>query len=241
MNSQFQAPPLTKTNKVLLITAGLFFLLHSILKAVGAFSLADYVGLSGYGLFHGMVYQLVTYSLVETSLMSFIFSGMIIWFVGSELEALWGSKIYIRFLLLTTVGVGLIYTLVGLLFFYGTTVYVTPLHGLAGLNFALLIAYAMLYPDRQMSLMMLFPVRARTFCFVLVGIEAYMAIFSSFTSAWAHLLAMGLSYLIIRFQTQPILKALLNRSFTKSTAKGSGKKHLYVVKDEEKDPPKYWQ
>ena len=237
---QFQAPPLTKVNKAILITSGAFFLLHSILKAVGALNLVDFVGLSGYGLFHGLIYQLVSYSFMEVHLMSYIFSSMVVWFVGSELENMWGSKVYLRFLLLAVVGTGLVYALIGLVFFYGTPFYMTPLHGLAGINFALLIAYAILYPDRQMSLMMLFPVRSRTFCFILVAIEAYMAVFASLSSAWAHLLAMGFSYLIIKFQTKPIIKMVLNSSF-KSAKKGSGKKHLYVVKDDDQNPPKYWQ
>ncbi len=237
---QFQAPPLTKVNKILLISVGVTFLVYSILKAVGALNLVQFLGLSANGLFNGLIFQLFTYGLVETQLMSLIFSGMVVWFVGSELESLWGSRVYLRFLLLTVVGVGLIYTLIGLIFFYGTNVYMTPIHGLAGINFALLTAYAILYPDRQMSLMMIFPVRARTFCLILGAIEAYMAIFTSFSSAWAHLLAMGISFLIIRFQTQPLLKRVLNSTFSAKKS-SSSKKHLYVVKDEEKDPPKYWQ
>ena len=90
-----------------------------------------------------------------------------------------------------------------------------------------------------MSLMMIFPMRARTFCWILAGIEAYMAIFSNLTSAWAHLLAMGISYLIIRFQTTPLVRKVLNASFEK---KKRTKGHLYVVKEEnDQKPPKFWQ
>lgn len=234
---QFQAPPLTKINKIILITSGVAFLAHSILKAVGAFSLVNYLGLSASGLFHGHVYQLFTYVFVETQFMSFIFNSLVIWFIGSELESNWGSKIYLRFVILTATGVGLIFALVNLLFFYGTALYGTPLHGLTGLNFAFLMAYAVLYPDRQMSLMMIFPMKSRTFCLILAGIEAYMAIFTNFTSAWAHLLAMGISFLIIHFQSKPLMRKVLNSSFKSP----KGKKHLYVVKDDDKDPPKYWQ
>lgn len=235
---QFQAPPITKTNKILLIIAGACFLLGAILKAIGAFSLVSILGLSGGGLFSGMVWQLLTYPFIETQLMNFLFNALLVWFVGSELEGLWGTRIYLRFLLLVTLGVGLIFCGVGLLFFFGTPVYFAPVHGLNGVNFALLIAYAMLYPDRQLSMMMIFPMRARTFCWILVGIEAYMALFSSYLTAWAHLLAMGISYLIIHFQSRPLIKKVLNSTF--ATKKG-GKKHLYVVKDDDQNPPKYWQ
>ena len=187
----------------------------------------------------GFVFQLVTYPFIEVNLMGFIFNALVVWFIGSELERQWGTKIYVRFLLINVLGVGLIYALVNLLFFYGTFTYSAPIHGLTGINFAMLIAYSLLYPDRQMSLMMIFPMRARTFCWILAGIEAYMAIFSNLTSAWAHLLAMGISYLIIRFQTTPLVRKALNATFE---TKKRTKSHLYVVKEEDdQKPPKFWQ
>jgi len=235
---QFQAPPLTKVNRILLIGSVSCFLVGAILKAIGAFSLVSLLGLSASGLFSGFIFQILTYPFIETELIGFLFNALLIWFMGSEIEKLWGSKIYLRFLSAVIITVGLIYTLVSTVFFFGTFLYTAQLHGLSGINFALLIAYATLYPDRQLSLMMIFPMRARTFCWILAGIEAYYAIFSSMATSWAHLLAMGISYLLIRYQTQPLIRSVLNSSFTKRKAK---KGHLYVVKDDDKDPPKYWQ
>lgn len=234
---QFQAPPLSKTNKTILIASGVCFLAFSILKAVGAFNLLTLLGLSPSGLMKGLVFQLITYPLVETGLMGFLFNALIIWFIGSELERQWGARVYLRFILITVILVGLIYAGVSFLFF-GSSTYSNPLHGLTGVNFAMLIAYAILYPDRQMSMMMIFPMKARTFCFILAGIEAYMALFGNFMASWAHLLAMGISYLIIRFQTKPLIRKALNASFEK---KKQSKSHLYVVKDEDEKPPKFWQ
>lgn len=235
---QFQAPELTKINKIILILTGVCFLSASILKAIGAFSLQGIIGLSGSGLLSGLIYQLVTYPFVEVHFMSFLFNSLVVWFIGSELERQWGQKIYLRFLLITVLVVGLIYSLVSIVFFFGTPVYFSSLYGLTGVNFALLIAYALLHPHRQMSMMMIFPMKARTFCWILAGIEAYMALFSGATTAWAHLLAMGVSFLIIHFQTNPVVKMVLNATWER---KSKAKRHLYVVKDEDKKPPKYWQ
>jgi membrane associated rhomboid family serine protease len=233
----FQAPPLTKTNKVLLIATGVCFLAFSIFKAVGAFNLVSVLGLSPAGLSGGLIYQLVTYPFVETNLMSFLFNALVVWFIGSELESQWGQRVYLRFLLINVMGVGLIFAVVNFLFLGGLN-YGTALHGLSGINFAMLMAYATLYPDRQMSMMMIFPMKARTFCWILAGIEAYLALFSNFAASWAHLLAMGISYLIIRFQTQSLVRKALNATFE---TKKRGKGHLYVVKDDDQKPPKYWQ
>jgi membrane associated rhomboid family serine protease len=230
---------MTPVNKVIVITTAALFILQAILKAVGAFSLVPVLGLSGAGAFSGLLYQFVTYPLIEVQLMSALFNCLLVWFIGSELESMWGRKVYLRFLLLTVIGVGIFYTLVSFVFFHGTHVYESPLFGLNGINFALLIAYATCYPDRQLSLMMIFPMRAQTFCWVLAGIEAYMALFSNITTSWAHLLAMGLSWLIIRFQRTTFLSKVLNHSFERK--KSSKKSHLYVVKDDDQKPPKYWQ
>lgn len=235
---QFQAPPLTKTNKIILIATGVCFLIAAVSQAVGAFSLPSLLGLSAAGLSKGLIYQLLTYPLVETQLMSFLFNSLVVWFIGSELERQWGGRIYLRFLLINVLGVALVFSLINFIFFFGTTPFFTPLSGLTGINFAMLIAYSLLYPDRQMSFMMIFPMRARTFCWILVGIEAYMALFSNLTAAWAHLLAMGMSYLIIQFQNRPLIRKALNASFE---TKKRSRNHLYVVKDEDQKPPKFWQ
>jgi membrane associated rhomboid family serine protease len=235
---QFSAPPLTKMNKIILISTGACFLLFSILKAVGAFNLVSVLGLSASDLVRGHVYQLITYPLVETGLMGFVFNSLIIWFIGSELEGQWGSKIYLRFLLINVVVVGLIYSILNVALFYGTQAYFGSLHGLSGINFAMLASYAILYPDRQMAFMMIFPMKSRTFCLILAAIEAYLALFSDLTSSWAHLLAMVISYFVIKFQGRPLLKKILQSDFrSKKTTRG----HLYVVKDEDQKPPKFWQ
>lgn len=236
---QFQAPQLSKLNKIILITAVVGFLVTAILKAIGAFSLPSILGLSSNGISNGLVFQLITYPFVETQLMSMLFNGLILWFIGSELESQWGTKIYLRFLLLVVLGVGLIFSLVNLIFFFGTSVHFASLYGLSGINLALLIAYSLIYPDRQMAFMMIFPMKARTFCWILVAIEAYMAIFTSIKTSWAHLLGMAISFLIIHFQNRPLIKKVLKSQWGES--RKAKKKHLYVVKDDDQNPPKYWQ
>jgi membrane associated rhomboid family serine protease len=237
----FQAPPLTKINKILLITGLALFLLSAILKAVGAFNLLSVLGLSLSGLGSGFIFQFLSYPLIEAHLMNFLFNALVLWFIGSELESKWSTQVYGRFLVLNVLAVGLIFCLINFLFLGGLGAGVI-LHGFSGINFALLTAYALLYPDRQMSMMMIFPMRSRTFCMILIGIEAYMALFSNFTASWAHLSAMGMSYLIIHFQNRPLVHKVLNSTLGSNLgSKKRSKNHLYVVKDEEDKPPKYWQ
>jgi membrane associated rhomboid family serine protease len=236
--NQVHAPQLSQTNKWILIATGVLFLVSSVLKAVGAFSLVKVLGLSADGLMSGMVYQLLTYPLIETQLMGFIFNGLLLWFIGSELEAHWGTRFYLKFLLINIIAVGLVLLIISLLFFHGTSVYFSKIHGLAGINFSILVAYATLYPDRPMLFMMIFPLKSKHFCWLLILIEAYMAVFNSFSNSWAHLSAMGASFLLMRF------KGRLSGAFRLMPKKKSSRTkqgHLYVVKDDDKNPPKYWQ
>lgn len=236
---QFQAPPLSKTNRFILILSLGCFIASAIGNAVGAFKLPQLLGLSGAGLSNGFVFQLLTYPFVETQLIGFLFNALLIWFIGSEIEKMWGAALYQRFLALIVLISGVTYALVGILLFNGTALYSAPLFGLSGINFALLIAYATLYPDRQLSMMLIFPMRARTFCFILIGIEAYQALFSSHLSSWAHLLAMGLSYLFIRYQNVSFIHKLMNKSFGASQGKAR-RGNLRIVKSDKNDPPKFW-
>jgi len=237
--NQFVAPKLTRINKIVLILAIGMFLMGAISNAVGAIKLPALLGLSGIGISKGFIFQLITYPFVETSFMGILFNSLIVWFIGCELEKQWGEKIYLRFMLLLILGVGIIYSAVTILFLNGTSFYNSPLFGLSGLNLAYLIAYATLFPDRQMAFMMLFPMKAKTFCWILVAIETYTALVSSANTAWAHLLAMALGFLVIRYQNRPFLKSFFQKSWKTSALKR--KKHLHIVKDEENKPPKYWQ
>ncbi len=239
MNS-YHYPRLTLVNKYLLIVSGGLFLVSSIFKAIGAISLPSLLGLSGSGLMSGMIWQLVTFPFMESQLFGFLFNALVIWFLGSELEELWGRKIYLRFLTLVSVTSGLFYAFLVITFFNGTSIFFRPLFGLSGINFSLLMSYAFLYPDRPLSMMMIFPMRAKTFCWILVGIEAYMAIFSSASNSWAHLFSMAIGYLVIRFQHQFLISKFLHFEFHSGRKK---KNHLYVVPDkkDESNQPKYWQ
>lgn len=236
---QFQAPLLSKTNKFILVLSFISFVTSAIGNAIGAFKLPQILGLSGAGLSEGFVFQLLTYPFIETQLIGFLFNSLLVWFIGSEIERLWGAALYQRFLALIILLCGLIYALVGILLFNGTALYATPLFGLTGINFSLLIAYATLYPDRQLSMMLIFPMRARTFCFILIGIEAYQALFASHLSSWAHLLAMALSYLFIRYQNVPFIHQLMNKSVG-MPRKGAKRGNLRIVKGDKTDPPKFW-
>lgn len=233
-----QAPPLSPVNKVILIAMVALFLLHSIGQAVGGFSLVAWLGLLPADTIPWRLYTLFTYPWLETNLLSVLFNGLVLWFLGSELERSWGRKLYIKFILTTLLLAGIIYVLVGTLLLKGTWLGGGVLVGPAGLTYGLCVAYAVLYPDRQFMMMFAFPVKARWFCMIMAGVELYMGLFSGNPASWGHLFSMAVAFLLIRYQTLPWISWWLKDQAGggRSTKKNPG--HLRLVKEEDK--PKYW-
>lgn len=235
---QIQAPQLSKINKIIIITSVVLFVLSNILEKTTGSSLLAYMSLSARGLFNGHVYQLLTFPFIEKSFMNILFNGLIIWFVGSDLEVLWGKKLYIQFLLTCSFSTALIYLLITAGIMGDALSMSFPLFGLNSVCYGLLGAYAIIYADRQFSFLMLFPMKAMWFCVLLGGIQLYSAIFSTYSkSAWAHLagLIFGISFLRIK----SFLVAKKRQGIENNKKARINKSHLHIVKDDD-DKPKFY-
>jgi membrane associated rhomboid family serine protease len=253
---QFQLPQLSKINKTVIIISVALFVLSSVLQAGGGgVNLAIWLGLSANGFFHGHIYQLLTYPFINSSLLGVVFNCLILWMLGSELERMWGGWRYILLNLISMVGSAVIYLLVTLLFFSSNpAIFSAPLHGLIGICNFQLLAYAIIYPDRIFTFMLIFPMRARYFCMILVAMQLYMGFFSpGANQAWGHLGGMLSGYLGMLAASSSYFKRLFESApFAGGIGFGKGRRgrkkskaNLYVVGDggesEEDDdqPPTY--
>lgn len=252
-------PQMTKANAIIIgISAGLFILDSLFRQSVG-FSTLPIIGLSWSGITSGLITQLITYPFAPSSFIQVLFSGLILWFLGCELERQWGVVRYLFVLSVATLIGGLIYLSFAAIFFSGPMAAIS-LAGLAGISSGLCLIYAILYPDRQFVFMFLFPMKAKYFCMLLIGITLYQGIFSpAGVLAWGHLGVMfgafiGLRLLVSPFASQFLAK--LEYRFSRSSGGGSSfggsqrnrrstRTHLKIVRDEsdddDKKPPKYWQ
>jgi membrane associated rhomboid family serine protease len=227
-HSQIYLPRLSFINKIIIIISSVIFLLDFAIHGLSAF-----LGLSAAGLLSGNVFSLVTYPFLSHSIMEVILNCLMLWLMGSEFEENWGRTRYLRFLGSVVVGGGIIYTLVCFLFFKNSLVFAYPLSGLSGIVSALCVAYAVIFPTRIFSFLMIIPVQAKYFCLILAAI----ALFQGFqgpagAGAWGQLGAIASGFLFMQIVSRkkpPKLKP-------KSKAK------LTIVKDNNDDtPPKYWQ
>lgn len=258
--NQIMVPTLSFINRVIIIASVALFLLDSILLKTVGVGLVPFLGLSAATFFKGFVWQLFTYPFVARGLIEVVFNALMIWFIGSELESLWGKKRYSYFLLFGWLGAGFIYLLVSALFFSGSPVYTLGLTGLAGISSALCLAYAILFPNREFTFMLLFPMKAKYFCAILIAMSLYQGIFSQGGAlAWGHLGAMFFGYLYMFLVSHPYFKSIIpggrpDQGGSKPMGRGKDKNpwslgnfnkpkkgHLTLVEneDDDEDPPKY--
>lgn len=244
---QMQMPQLSKVNKTLMITTAVLFLLETILSRTAGISLTQILGLSASGVTSGLIFQALTYPLIETQLLAVIFNGLLLWFLGSELEAQWGQKRYIQFLLAATIVAGIVYIAIAGLVLSGS-IFSYPLKGMQGVGAALCLAYAVIYPDRTFMFMMIFPMKAKWFCALLIGMELYTGFFSPMGAlAWGHLAAMAGGFGMMMWFARSRMRSKSGAGqFAFKMEKRRGKAHLTLVEDEKKEdgenrPPKYWQ
>lgn len=241
----FYVPAITKTNKVILIALLSAFLLQSILKVSVGFSFASWFGLSWVGLTSGKIFQVLTYPLVIPSLFSFLFDALVLWFFGCELERRWGRKLYLKFIGVSVLGGSLFYILVVGLFFSNSMVAAVPLVSLHGICLAILVAYSVIFSESIIPFMLIFPMKAKYFCLILVGIEMYTAFFSGYGKAsFGHLGSAGLAFLYLLYLSKSAQKTKSGQYEVHYKTKSASRKksHLRLV-DEEEDTknPKYWQ
>tara|TARA_R110002072_G_scaffold64203_2_gene159381 strand:+ start:228148 stop:228852 length:705 start_codon:yes stop_codon:yes gene_type:complete len=221
-------PTITKTNKTLIIILISSFLIDAILAKAAGFSLSGITGLRAASVESGFIWQLLTYPLVPTSLFEILFEAMMLWFIGSELENLWGTTKYLKFLLACLLGGTVLYVLSTSFLLRSTVAYQVTLSGPAGICSALAVAYGILFPERTMYLF-LFPVKAKWFVGIIVAMSLYQGIFSPFgLLSWCQLGNIAAGYLWMLSQTK--------NSYNLSKLFGSTKRkkgHLKIVKDNE--------
>jgi membrane associated rhomboid family serine protease len=110
------------------------------------------------------LWQLVTYMFLHAPgwLFHLVFNMLMLWMFGSEVERAWGTKKFLKYYF--TCGLGA--ALVTCATFWNSTTY-----GASGAVFGVALAYGMMFPDRIIYVLMMFPMRAWTFVLFCVGLD----------------------------------------------------------------------
>jgi membrane associated rhomboid family serine protease len=122
---------------------------------------------------HGHLWQPVTYLFVHSpaSFTHILFNMLAVWMFGIDLERRWGTVNFTKFYFVAGVGAALTTILVSLLpFSWADGVYRGTTIGASGAVYGLLMAWALLFPHRQILFMFIFPLSARVFVLILGAI-----------------------------------------------------------------------
>ncbi|MDQ1470291.1 MAG: hypothetical protein QOJ99_1771 [Bryobacterales bacterium] len=157
---------------------------------------------------HGEIWQLFTYLFLH-SLSGpghILFNMLGLWMFGAPIEQTWGTKRFIQYYFLCGVGAGVCVVVANLLF---GNPYLAVL-GASGAIYGLLLAFGMLFPDQEILVAFVFPMKAKYMVMLFGGI-AFVFSFQrgSTVSNLAHLGGMIFGYIYIKsqFSRRPSLAA----------------------------------
>lgn len=157
--------------RFLLIASVAIFFGQTLLKLAGGDLLAAWFGLSVRGILQGHFWQFATYALLHGSVLHILINMLMLFFLGRELEDAIGRGHFIA-----------LYSLSALLGGLGWLLLTWPYEGIcvgaSGAIFGLLSAFAVLFPQREVTLLIFFvfpfTLRAWILAVVLGGIQLLM-------------------------------------------------------------------
>ncbi|MFZ0664041.1 MAG: rhomboid family intramembrane serine protease [Acidobacteriaceae bacterium] len=186
------------TRKLILWNLGAYFflvLLH-VASPSGATTLVIWTALLPPSVFHGYIWQLVTYSFVQQGILNTAFALLSLWFLGSFLEGIHGARWLTEIYFVSVIGAGL----AALALYAAMPSTFSVLTGCWGGIFGLLIAFGVLYGDQQF---MMFPlpmmIRAKYLVWVYMLITLALLFSSERVFAFSQLGGALFGYLYIRF------------------------------------------
>ena len=147
------------------------------------------------------VWQFVTYMFIHgNAIMHIVFNMLMLWMFGSELELLWRRKFFLTYYFVCGVGSALVYFAIVKIYILiassdgvsgSFAVDYTPVVGSSGAIFGLLLAYGLVFGDRVVLFMLIFPMKARTLVIILAGVELVTLLNTGFGNQVANLAHLG--------------------------------------------------
>ena len=191
----FSSPGFPKGVKGLLIGNACIFILTFFIGLNGPLWIFKLIPRAVVEMF--FVWQLATYLFLHGGFGHIIWNMLALWMFGADLERAWGTRRFLQFYFFCGVGAGLCVVLANYILPGGDTSAATI--GSSGAIFGILLAYAMLYPNRTILWGFLVPIQVKYFVLI-IGVVTFMSSFQANTgvSEFAHLGGLLFGYIYMK-------------------------------------------
>ncbi|MCP4634225.1 MAG: rhomboid family intramembrane serine protease [candidate division Zixibacteria bacterium] len=171
------------------------------------------------------IWQFFTYMFLHGGFWHILFNMFALWMFGSDIERAWGGREFLKYYLLCGFGAGVL----NFLFSINSPV---PVIGASGAVYGILVAYAMLFPNRVIYLYMLFPIKAKYLVmgFAIIEFLSTMQQAGDGVAHFAHLGGMLVGFLYLKSDWRFKLPSWKPKSFA---SKVTHKKKSRRTKSEE--------
>jgi membrane associated rhomboid family serine protease len=148
---------------------------------------------------HGQIWQLATYSLVDPSILSIVFSMLTLWFTGALLEGAYGSRWLAELYWTSVIGGAIIASAISFTHLFGIRPDVVAFSAWTGV-FGLLVAIGMRFGDQEFYLWFLIRVKAKYLVtiYILIAVAVLLKQANSF-GALLQLSGALAGFLFVRF------------------------------------------
>lgn len=143
------------------------------------------------------IWQLATYMFLHGGFWHIVWNMLGLWMFGADLERLWGTRRFLNFYFVCGIGAGICVVLLNYILPWGNPNSATL--GSSGAIFGILLANAVLFPDRTVMWGFLIPIQMKWFVLI-YGVITFMSSFqpSNGVSQFAHLGGMLFGYLWLK-------------------------------------------
>lgn len=139
----------TAVGRIIAVTLAVFFL-QNLIPAVNAYlALTPRLAVE-----RGFVWQIVTYMFLHGGFWHLFFNMLVLWFFGNMVESVWGARRFLRYYIACGIGGALLHMALE---------YNASVVGASGAIFGVYLATAMMFPDAQVMLYFLIPVKVKYF------------------------------------------------------------------------------
>lgn len=127
------------------------------------------------------IYQLITHIFYHQGFFHLFFNMLILYFFGNDVELRIGKENFLYLYL----GSGILASIIGLLLYHDSNIYA---FGASGAVFGVMCFYGMMYPNREVRLFFLIPIKIKYLISIIMIIQLYQSILEDNLSSLVHLI-----------------------------------------------------